>query len=402
MESSLKGKRIVLGVTGGIAAFKVPYLIRLLKKSGAEVKCIMTPSASAFVTAGTLSTLSENIVICDFWESGNSTWNNHVELGLWADLMLVAPLTANTLAKMTHGICDNILLATYLSAKCSVMLAPAMDLDMYAHPTTKENISKLIQRGNIVLPANSGALASGLNGEGRMQEPEEIFNHVQSFFNSAQSFSGTKILITAGPTFEPIDPVRFIGNHSSGKMGYALASDFLKKGAEVVLITGPNDQSLVHENLKIVPVLTALEMLEAVQVYWSGMNGGIFAAAVADYKPKHVASEKIKKHSDHLNLELVKNPDILAWAGAHKKQKQWLGGFALETENLLENARAKLTKKNLDFIVANCMNDEGAGFGVDTNQVTILAKNNISLNLELASKASIARSIVEFVEDKVK
>jgi phosphopantothenoylcysteine decarboxylase/phosphopantothenate--cysteine ligase len=402
MESLLNGKRIVLGITGGIAAYKIPSLVRLLKKSGAEVKCLMTASASQFVTAGTLATLSGNDVPSDFWKNNSSEWNNHVELGLWADLLVVAPLTANTLAKMTYGICDNLLLATYLSAKCPVLLAPAMDLDMYAHPTTMENLAKVAARGNIVLPANSGPLASGLDGQGRMQEPEEIFNHILAFFSQSNRFKGDKILITAGPTHEAIDPVRFIGNHSSGKMGFALAQAFLDKGAEVVLIAGPNNQNLSHPNLKMVNVNSASEMLDAVKVYWSSMNGGIFAAAVADYRPKVKADEKIKKSVDELSLELVKNPDILAWAGEHKRDRQWLGGFALETQNLIENAQAKLVKKNLDFIVANSLNDFGAGFGVDTNQVTILSNNNNLLKLELASKIDVAKHIVKFVEEKFK
>ncbi|MCC5923671.1 MAG: bifunctional phosphopantothenoylcysteine decarboxylase/phosphopantothenate--cysteine ligase CoaBC [Crocinitomicaceae bacterium] len=402
MESILKGKRIVLGITGGIAAYKIPYLVRLLKKSGAEVKCLMTASAAQFVTAETLATLSENDVPSGFWKNDSKVWNNHVELGLWADLLVIAPLSANTLAKLTYGVCDNLLLATYLSAKCPVILAPAMDLDMYAHPATKENLRKVVERGNIVLPANSGPLASGLDGQGRMQEPEEIFSHIQNFFTLSQSLQGNKIIITAGPTYEAIDPVRFIGNHSSGKMGFALAKAFLAKGAEVILITGPNNQNLSHPNLKRIAVNSALEMLDAVKVYWSSVNGGVFAAAVADYRPKVMASEKIKKSADEITIELVKNPDIIAWAGEHKKERQWLGGFALETENLIENAKLKLVKKNLDFIVANSLNDFGAGFGLDTNQVTILSKNNNSLKLELASKMDIAKNIVKFVEEKIK
>lgn len=402
MELGLSGKKIVLGITGGISAYKIPLLIRLLKKADAEVKCIMTASASHFVTVETLSTLSQNDVAIDFWKGDAKVWNNHVELGLWADLMVIAPLTANTLAKMTYGICDNLLLATYLSAKCPVLVAPAMDLDMYAHPSTKENLLKIEQYGTIVLPANSGELASGLDGQGRMQEPDEIFTQIVNVLNTKAVFKDNKILITAGPTYEGIDPVRFIGNHSSGKMGFALAEAFLDKGAEVILIAGPNSLSLTHPNLKTINVKSALEMLDAVKVFWPTMNGGIFAAAVSDYRPKVSAKSKMKKAADELSLELVKNPDILSWAGANKKEQQWLGGFALETENLLDNAQEKLTKKNLDFIVANNLNDFGAGFGVDTNQVTVLSKNNISRKFELASKQGIAKDIVKFVEENIK
>ncbi|MCH2225809.1 MAG: bifunctional phosphopantothenoylcysteine decarboxylase/phosphopantothenate--cysteine ligase CoaBC, partial [Crocinitomicaceae bacterium] len=313
----MKGKRILLGITGGIAAYKITFLIRLLKKSGAEVKCIMTPASSDFISPLVVSTLSENPVGIEFWNKKDGSWNNHVEYGLWADVFVIAPLTANTLSKISVGSCDNLLLATYLSMKSSTIVAPAMDLDMYAHPTTTRNIELIEEDGVQVIPAESGALASGLEGTGRMAEPETIFAAIKDFFEKKLDprLKGKKVVITAGPTYESIDPVRFIGNHSSGKMGYRIAESLLEQGADVVLVSGPTKLSLEHENLELIRVKSADEMLSAVQEHWDNSNFGVFAAAVADYRPKNVAELKIKKSEDELSIELIKNPDILKWAG---------------------------------------------------------------------------------------
>jgi phosphopantothenoylcysteine decarboxylase/phosphopantothenate--cysteine ligase len=392
----MRGKRILLGVTGGIAAYKIPYLIRLLKKSGAEVKCIMTPASSDFISPLVLSTLSNEPVAIEFWNTSNGTWTNHVELALWADLLVVAPLTANSLAKMASGSCDNVLLATYLSMKGKTMVAPAMDLDMYAHPSTKRNLDTLVSDGVSIIPPGNGELASGLSGEGRLAEPEEIFNAIRSFLSTEIEglYSGKKVLITAGPTYESIDPVRFIGNRSSGKMGFALAHALADQGAEVTLVTGPVHLPINHASIKRIDVQSAQEMLEAVQSVWHEMDLGVFAAAVADYRPSVVADQKIKKSAEQLHIDLVKNPDILGWSGEHKSTNQCLVGFALETENLVENGTAKLHRKNLDFIVMNTLEDEGAGFGVDTNKVCVLDKNNKLSSFELLPKVELAEQLI--------
>lgn len=397
----LKGKRIILGITGGIAAYKIAFLIRLLKKQGAEVKCILTPASSDFISPLTVSTLSENPAYQQFWNKENGEWTNHVSLGLWADLMIIAPLTANTLAKIAHGYCDNLLLATYLSAKCSVIVAPAMDLDMYAHDTSKNNLKLIQSHGVEIIPAETGFLASGLEGEGRMAEPEIIFKKIEEYFEVGEQLKGKKIIITAGPTYESIDPVRFIGNYSSGKMGYQIAKKCLNRGAEVILVSGPTQQVLVNENLTLINVRSAEEMLKAVQSHFEFCDGGIFAAAVSDYRPAAVADQKIKKSDDTLTLTLTKNPDILFWAGQQKSKKQWLVGFALETNDAIENATKKLKKKNLDAIVVNTLEDKGAGFGYDTNKITILDLNNNSTKFELTSKKEAAKNILDFITNNL-
>lgn len=396
----MQGKRILLGITGGIAAYKIAFLVRLLKKSGAEVKCIMTPASSDFISPLVLGTLSGNPVGIEFWDKKTGVWTNHVEYGLWADLFVIAPLTANSLTKMANGSCDNLLLATYLSMKCPTMVAPTMDLDMYAHAATKRNLDQIRKDGVMVIPAESGELASGLEGEGRMAEPETIASAIQQFFISSRSenrLKGKKVLITAGPTFEAIDPVRFIGNHSSGKMGFAIAEKCLNEGAEVHLICGPTQLSMSHDRLTIVKVQTAEQMLTEVQAIWEDMNIGIFSAAVADYRPKKIAIQKIKKTEDDLSIELIKNPDILFWAGSVKSNDQTVVGFALETNDLFENAKSKLERKNLDMIIMNSLEDKGAGFAGDTNKISILDKHNNFTSFELKSKPDVANDIVEYL-----
>ncbi|MFN5415637.1 MAG: bifunctional phosphopantothenoylcysteine decarboxylase/phosphopantothenate--cysteine ligase CoaBC [Flavobacteriia bacterium] len=395
----MKGKRILLGITGGIAAYKIAFLIRLLKKKGAEVKCIMTPASCDFISPLTLATLSENPVHIEFWNQQNGQWTNHVDLGIWPDVFVIAPCTANTLAKMAHGYCDNLLTATYLSAKCPVFIAPAMDLDMYAHQTTEENIHKLVSFGNQIIPAEFGELASGLVGQGRMAEPETIVSHLNSFFEESITFEGKTILITAGPTYEKIDPVRFIGNHSSGKMGYKIAESFLKKGAKVILISGPSNEKLSHHNLTLISIESASEMLAEVQKHWKDANVGVFAAAVADYRPKDIAQQKIKKNESEMTIELVKNPDILSWAGENKAANQILVGFALETNDAIAHAKSKLERKNLDLIVVNTLEDEGAGFKNDTNRIHLLDKYNKLTSFELKSKTLVAEDIVSYLKD---
>jgi phosphopantothenoylcysteine decarboxylase/phosphopantothenate--cysteine ligase len=396
----MQGKRILLGITGGIAAYKIAFLIRILKKKGAEVKCIMTPASSDFISPLVVSTLSGNPVGIEFWDKKSGVWSNHVEYGLWADLFVVAPLTANSLSKMANGSCDNLLLAAYLSMKCPTIVAPAMDLDMYAHRSVKRNLALLQKDGVQIIPAESGELASGLEGEGRMAEPETIAKHIEAFFNHQkgnEKLSGKRVLITAGPTYEGIDPVRFIGNHSSGKMGFSLAEKCLNEGALVQLITGPTKLNLNHPNLTITKVQSAKEMMEAVQFVWMNSEIGIFSAAVADYRPKNSASQKIKKTEDELTIELVKNPDILAWAGENKSKNQLLVGFALETNNVLENAKLKLQRKNLNLIVMNTLEDEGAGFSGDTNKISILDNHNNLTSFELKTKPEVANDIVEYL-----
>jgi phosphopantothenoylcysteine decarboxylase/phosphopantothenate--cysteine ligase len=396
----MKGKRILIGITGGIAAYKIAFLIRLLKKQGAEVKCIMTPASSDFIPPLTIATLSENPAYVDFWNKQNGQWTNHVDLGLWPDVFIIAPLTANTLAKLANGYCDNLLTATYLSAKCPVIVSPAMDLDMYAHETTSNNLNKLASYGVQIMPAEEGELASGLVGKGRMVEPETIVKYLTHFFEKQNQFDAKKILITAGPTYEYIDPVRFIGNFSSGKMGFAIAEEFLKRGAKVTLIAGPTNQTLVHPNLEVVPVVTAEEMFENVKSRWKEANVGVFSAAVADYRPEQKEVSKIKKKDDNITITLVKNPDILAWAGNNKTQDQFLVGFALETNNALEYGKNKLQGKNLDAIVINSLADSGAGFALDTNKISILSDDDQLHAFDLKSKVEVAVDIVNFIKSK--
>ncbi|WP_067146108.1 bifunctional phosphopantothenoylcysteine decarboxylase/phosphopantothenate--cysteine ligase CoaBC [Pseudotamlana agarivorans] len=389
--SILSGKNILLGITGGIAAYKTASLVRLFVKSGANVKVVMTPASKEFVTPLTLSTLSKNPVYSTFTNEDEDTevWNNHVDLGLWADLLIVAPATANTLAKMANGVCDNLLMATYLSAKCPVYFAPAMDLDMYKHATTKQSFEKLNTFGNIMIPATSGELASGLVGEGRMAEPEEIFSFIEADVLGKLPLKGKKVLITAGPTYEAIDPVRFIGNHSSGKMGFEIARAAANLGAEVILISGPTAQKVSHSLIQQIPVVSAEDMFNAVHTYFNSCDIAILSAAVADYRPKEVAHQKIKKKSSTLTLELEKTKDILASLGVIKKQ-QYLVGFALETNDELENAKGKLKRKNLNLIVLNSLNDKGAGFKGDTNKVTFIDDQDNITAFELKTKSEVA------------
>ena len=398
---ALKGKKILLAISGGIAAYKMNYLVRDFVKKGAEVKVILTPSAENFVTKVTLSTLSKNAVYSDFYDQ-NGTWNSHVELALWADVLLVAPCTANTLAKMVHGICDNLVIATYMSAKCPVFIAPAMDLDMYAHPSTKENLEKAERFGHHIIPAEFGELASGLEGQGRLAEPETILQKIEGFLaqNQSKNLEGRTVLITAGPTYEAIDPVRFIGNHSSGKMGFSLAEEAVKRGAKVILISGPTSQKTSTKNIEIHRVTSAKEMYDEVFKYYEKVDIAIASAAVADYAPKIVAKEKIKKSEEEFTIELVKNPDILKTMG-EKKTHQFLVGFALETQNEEENAKSKLQKKNLDMIVLNSLRDEGAGFQKDTNKVKILTHSE-QKEFSLKSKDEVAKDILDFVETQLK
>lgn len=392
--SILSGKKILLGISAGIAAYKSAYLVRLFIKAGAEVKVVMTPSSKEFVTPLTLSTLSKNEVFSTFTneENENATWNNHVELALWADFFVIAPATANTLSKMATGICDNLLMATYLSAKCPVYYAPAMDLDMYKHQSVQQAFNKLNHFGNIQIPAGYGELASGLYGEGRMAEPEEIIDFIQKDFASKQPLKNKKILITAGPTYEAIDPVRFIGNHSSGKMGYALAETAAELGAQVILISGPTHLNLKNKTIHHISVTSADEMYSACHQYFQNVEIAILSAAVADFKPKIKANQKIKKEGAALSIELEPTKDILASLGEIKRN-QFLLGFALETENELENSKKKLKKKNLDLIVLNSLNDKGAGFGSDTNKITIIHKNEMVKSFDLKSKKEVAIDI---------
>lgn len=393
--SVLSGKKILLGITAGIAAYKTASLVRLLIKLDAEVQVIMTPASKDFITPLTLSTLSKRQVHSTFYnkEEENEVWNNHVELGLWADYFLIAPATANTLSKMANGVCDNLLLATYLSAKCPVYFAPAMDLDMYKHTSTIDNLSKLQEYSNVMIPATSGELASGLVGEGRMAEPKDIITFIESDILSKLPLKQKKVLITAGPTYEAIDPVRFIGNHSSGKMGFALAKEAANLGAEVILISGPSHQQIKHSLIHRIDVTTAQEMYQEAHKHFDTADIAILSAAVADYKPKNVASQKIKKKDATLTIELAPTKDILASLGAIKKH-QFLVGFALETNNEVENAQRKLKRKNLDVIVLNSLQDKGAGFATDTNKITIIDKYFNQKLFELKSKDEVAKDIM--------
>ncbi|KAF2082151.1 bifunctional phosphopantothenoylcysteine decarboxylase/phosphopantothenate--cysteine ligase CoaBC [Flavobacterium sharifuzzamanii] len=396
--SVLNGKKILLGVSGGIAAYKTATLVRLFIKAGAHVQVIMTPASKDFVTPLTLSTLSKNPVHSSFFnqDDEDEVWNNHVELALWADFMLIAPATANTLSKMATGNCDNLLIATYLSAKCPVYFAPAMDLDMYKHPSTLSSFAALKQYGNIMIPAESGELASGLSGEGRMAEPENIVAFLEADLESKLPLKGKKILVTAGPTYEAIDPVRFIGNHSSGKMGFDIANEAASLGAEVFLVAGPTHYKAKNSLIKTVDVVSAQEMYDACHLYFNEVDAAIAAAAVADYRPKFVADQKIKKNTEEFSIELEKTKDILSSLGAIKKN-QFLIGFALETENEIENAKLKIQKKNLDLIVLNSLQDKGAGFKKETNKVTFIDKNFEIEPMELKSKESVAVDILNKV-----
>ena len=399
--SVLRDKNILLGVSAGIAAYKTASLVRLFIKAGAHVQVVMTPASKDFVTPLTLSTLSKNPVFSTFYDTDdeNAVWNNHVELALWADLILIAPATANTMAKMVSGACDNLLIATYLSAKCPVYIAPAMDLDMYKHPSTIHSLKSLTSFGNLIIPAESGELASGLSGEGRMAEPENIIDFISSHIEGQLPLHNKKFLITAGPTYEAIDPVRFIGNHSSGKMGFEIAEAAANLGAQVVLVSGPTNCKVQNKSIKVVDVLSAEQMYYVCHQYFFEADVMIASAAVADYRPKVVADQKIKKQEDSLTIELVKNKDILQSLGAIK-QKQYLVGFALETENEIENAKAKIKKKNLDLIVLNSLQDAGAGFGGNTNKVTFIDNFDQIESMPLKSKEEVANDLmVKIIEN---
>ena len=390
----LKGKKILLGITGSIAAYKSAILVRLLVKQGAEVKIIMTTAAKDFVTPLSLSTLSKNDVLADITD--NDTWANHVMLGRWADVMLIAPLSCNTLAKMANGLCDNLLMAVYLSATCPVVVAPAMDEDMWHHNSTKENLKKITSFNNQIIPVEKGELASGLVGEGRMAEPENIVHWLEIFFSNKLELKGKKVLITAGPTYEAIDPVRFIGNHSSGKMGVAIAEEMKNRGANVTLVLGPSNIN-VSENIEVIKVKSANEMYDACINHFEKTDIAVMSAAVADYTPVSTASQKIKKNEGTFNIELTKTKDILKSLGEKKKNKQILVGFALETNNEKEYALKKLQTKNADMIVLNSLNDAGAGFGYDTNRITIFDKHNNEYKFDTKSKKEVAKDIVNTI-----
>ena len=392
--SILKDKNILLGITAGIAAYKSASLVRLFIKAGANVKVVMTPASKDFITPLTLSTLSKNPVFSSFVEEEDEVWNNHVELALWADLFVIAPATANTMAKMANGVCDNILLATYLSAKCPVYFAPAMDLDMYKHNSTKTSFDKLTSYGNKLIPAGTGELASGLVGEGRMAEPEDIVRFIEMDILDQLPLKGKTVLITAGPTYEALDPVRFIGNHSSGKMGFEIANAAANLGAKVILVTGPTHQKISNNVVEVRPVVSAEEMYNEVHKHFKSSDIAILSAAVADYKPKNVANQKIKKKDSTFTIELEKTKDILKSLGEIKTH-QFLVGFALETNNELEHAKGKLESKNLDLIVLNSLNDKGAGFGVSTNKVTFITSEDEVIENQLKSKAEVAEDLMQ-------
>lgn len=399
----LQGKKIVLGICGSIAAYKSTFLVRLLIKEGAEVQVIQTKSSQDFVTPISLATLSKKPVYSSFTKNEMGEWVNHVDVGMWADLLLIAPASANTIAKMAHGICDNLLTAVYLSAKCPTIIAPAMDLDMYIHPTTKENLTKLENHNVSIIEAENGELASGLVGVGRMAEPEHIVANLRYFFtSSAKALLGKKVLITSGPTYEAIDPVRFIGNHSSGKMGMAIAEEALKLGAEVDVISGPTNQISHSSLINITKVTSASEMLEATKSKFQSADIIIFAAAVADYRPIEAAPQKIKKSDESLTINLIKNKDIALEMSALKKPTQITVGFALETENEEQNAKDKLTKKKFDLLVLNSLNHEGAGFAGNTNKITIFTKDNKRQDFELKSKREVAVDILAAIVSKLK
>lgn len=395
----LTGKKILLGITGSIAAYKIPLLVRLLKKDGADVRVVMTPSAKDFVTPLTLSTLSGNPVLSHGFDEQTGKWDSHVELGLWADLFVVAPASANTMAKMAYGMADNYLLTVCLSAKCPIMFAPAMDLDMYKHPATRHNIRTLIERGCIFVAPSSGELASGLCGEGRMEEPQKIYEKIKAFFQTKQNFKGKKVLITAGPTYEAIDPVRFIGNHSSGLMGIEIARAFADQGAEVTLVLGPSNISVNKNNVNVMPVTSAKEMYDAVMALFPKTDIAVLSAAVADFRPEMVADQKIKKNPDNdtFTIKLVKTEDILKSVGKVRTDNQTVVGFALETENGLENAKKKLHTKNIDLIVLNEMNESGVGFKTKTNKVSIITKDDKVTTYDLKPKNEVALDILNAI-----
>ncbi len=411
----LKGRKIILGITGSIAAYKAAYLTRLLIKEGAEVKVIMTPLGKEFITPVTMATLSRNTVLCDFFNYDDGYWNSHVDLGIWADLFLVAPASANTMAKMATGVCDNLLLTTYLSCRCPVMIAPAMDLDMFRHPATMNNMEILLERGSIIIEPSSGELASGLSGKGRMEEPENIVCRLVSFFAAAAtgtgpdgdagsylSMPGKKVLVTAGPTHEAIDPVRYIGNHSSGKMGYAIATELADRGAEVILVSGPVAMEMEHTRVKVVKVSSAGEMHSECLKWFPQCNACIMTAAVADYIPSVSSEKKLKRGSGSFTIEMKPTADILGDMGKNKKKGQVLVGFALETDNEKENAVKKLHNKNLDFIVLNSLNEEGAGFHADTNKVSIINPDGSAVDFALKSKPEVAVDIVNHLSGLLK
>jgi phosphopantothenoylcysteine decarboxylase / phosphopantothenate---cysteine ligase len=405
----LEGKKILVGVTGSIAAYKAAFLIRSLVKEGAEVKVVMTNLAKEFITPLTLATLSKNPVLIDFFDPENGNWNNHVDLGIWADAYLIAPATANTIGKIAHGICDNLLLTTYLSMRCPVFIAPAMDVDMYQHISTQENLKKIAERGNIVIEPVSGYLASGIDGQGRMEEPERIVEILKQYFfkkkpekkKPVSKLTGKKVLITAGPTFEPFDPVRYIGNYSTGKMGYAIAEAFAESGSEVFLISGPTGITPSKVIQHFIQVRTSDEMYTQCCLFFPTCDVAILSAAVADYKPNELADRKIKSSDKNLEISLVKTIDIAMELGRNKKVNQLLVGFALETDNEIANAREKLLKKNFDLIVLNSLKDAGAGFGFDTNKITILDKDNKINDFKLKSKNEVAQDILRTVAEKM-
>jgi len=391
----LSGKHIVLGVTGSIAAYKAAYLLRGLVKEGAEVQVVMTPSAKEFITPVTMSALSGKPVASDFFSANDGTWYSHVDMGQWADLLLIAPATASTLGKMANGICDNLLVTTYMSAKSAVMIAPAMDLDMYSHPANQANIEVLRSFGNIIIEPGEGALASGLHGKGRMEEPEKIIEEVVAYFNQKKKLLNKHFLVTAGPTYEKIDPVRFIGNYSSGKMGYAIAGKLADAGAKVTLVSGPVSVRMNHPEVNVISVVSAAEMKDICLNVFPATDGAIMCAAVADFTPEDYSESKLKRGDDHLVIRLKPTSDIAGELGKLKTDKQMLVGFALETNDELANAYSKLKRKNLDFIVLNSLNDPGAGFGVDTNKITMIGQNNNQTFFELKSKDKVASDIVE-------
>ncbi|MDK2978593.1 MAG: phosphopantothenoylcysteine decarboxylase / phosphopantothenate---cysteine ligase [Bacteroidales bacterium] len=391
----LKDKNILLGITGSIAAYKAAILVRLLVKEGANIKVVMTKLAKEFITPLTMATLSKNPILVDFFDPENGQWNSHVDLGSWADLYLIAPATANTMGKMAHGIADNLLLTTYLSSKCPVMVAPAMDLDMYRHTANLKNIEILKSYGNIIIEPGTGELASGLSGKGRMEEPEMITQKVIDFFSVKKKLKNRRILVTAGPTYEPIDPVRFIGNYSSGKMGYALANELAEQGAEVILISGPTSLTINDSSIKKIDVQTADEMFDAAVKYFKNCDAAIMSAAVADYKPAQQYTQKVKRKSDKLAISLEPNKDIAAHLGKIKKKNQVIVGFALETNDEFKNAKQKINTKNLDFIVLNSLKDKGAGFGFNTNKISIIDKTGKVDHFDLKSKNQVAVDIVK-------
>jgi phosphopantothenoylcysteine decarboxylase/phosphopantothenate--cysteine ligase len=393
----LKGKKVLIGITGSIAAYKIPFLVRLLIKQGAEVKILLTNAAKDFVTPLTLSTLSGFPALSDFFEKADGSWHSHVELGNWADVYLIAPASANTMGKLANGMADNLLTATYLAAKCPVFFAPAMDVDMFNHPSTQANIQKLRDFGNTLIEPDEGELASGLYGAGRMQEPEKIIEILIDFFKKKKGFEGQTVLISAGPTYESIDPVRFIGNHSSGRMGFALAEEFAARGAEVKLISGPVAIAATHKNITVIKVVSALEMFNACVEIFPQVQVAVMAAAVADFTPVDVQSQKIKKPEDEFSIKMKKTPDILKELGKIKNKGQVLIGFALETNNEVENAKQKLDNKNLDLIVLNSLKDAGAGFGYATNKVTLIDKHQVIKELDLKLKTEVAKDIADKV-----